>query len=386
MRYLLVLAIGQNVGWGTIGLLTVLGADIAAGLDMSLPSAFMGSTVFYVTMGLVAPVMGAAFVRLGARRLLVAGSLGLALGFAALGASQDIVTYLAAWLVLGLSGATSLSTAAHIALNEALGAKAGRAIGALMIASGLSGTIFWPITAYLSQGMDWRLVCALYAALLVATAVLYLGGLPMRPNAEPGTNKGVEAPPPVELGGTFYIVAAAISLNAFVTFGFSGIIIELLKSYGLPLATATTLASSLGIIQISARALDFLGGQRWDGLNTALVAGPTLLASLLLLLVMPEPSLVAIIGFIVIYGFGAGALAVSRATMPLVFYDRADYARALSRIALPLNLLSAAAPPILVALLEGIGPSLMLLVASTCSAAALGLLVMLHLRRPAQRR
>ena len=41
--------------------------------------------------------------------------------------------------------------------------------------------------------------------------------------------------------------------------------------------------------------------------------------------------------------------------MPLVFYDKADYATAMATIALPMNLINALAPPTLAALLTSVG-------------------------------
>lgn len=380
LRYFIVLALGQNVGWGTVGLLAVLGTTMAADLGLPPPVIFAGTSAFYVTMGLCAPLLGFAFIRFGARTLLAAGSLLSALGFLLLAASHGTIPYFLAWAVLGLAGSASLSTAAHIALNEALGARAKNAIGLLMIASGLSGTIFWPTTAYLSGLTDWRMICLVFAALLLCAAVLYALGLP-RPQAvtAPAANAPAAAPPPTQ--ATFYLVAAAIALNAFVTFGFSAILIELLKGLDVQPDLAVALASSLGIIQVAARAFDLLGGAKWDGLATALVAAPALVLSLVLLLVFGA-AWAGVVGFILVYGVGSGALAVSRATMPLVFYDKADYARALTRIALPLNLISAAAPPTLIALLDGIGPRAVLIAALVCSGLALGLLLLLNQRRP----
>lgn len=46
---------------------------------------------------------------------------------------------------------------------------------------------------------------------------------------------------------------------------------------------------------------------------------------------------------------------VARATMPLVFYDKAASAKASAQIALPLNLLSAVWAPVLAALLTSYG-------------------------------
>lgn len=379
LRYLIVLAIGQNIGWGTVGLLAVLGSEIATSMALPPPLIFAGSSVFYITMGLCAPFLGPAFIRFGARTLLAVGSLGAALGFIALAASQEAVTYLAAWAILGLAGSASLSTASHIALNEALGARARNAIGLLMLASGLSGTIFWPTTAYLAGLTDWRMICLIFAALLLFAAALYAVGLPRpAPSGTLADKAPATAVPPAQT--TFYLVAAAIALNAFVTFGFSAILIELLKSLDVQPALAVGLASSLGIIQVAARGIDLLGGAKWDGLATALVAAPALVLSLILLLVFGA-SWIGVVGFILIYGIGSGALAVSRATMPLVFYDKAYYARALTRIALPLNLISAAAPPALIALLDGVGPQAVLIASIVFSSVALGLLIVLNGRR-----
>ena len=90
----------------------------------------------------------------------------------------------------------------------------------------------------------------------------------------------------------------------------------------------------------------------------------------------------AVAAFILIYGISSGALAVSRATMPLVFFQKHDYARAASTIALPLNLLAAAAPPVLIGLLDHFGTTTLLLTAAGCSALAYSLLLVLHRLRP----
>jgi hypothetical protein len=80
---------------------------------------------------------------------------------------------------------------------------------------------------------------------------------------------------------------------------------------------------------------------------------------------------------------GSGAFAVARATIPLVFYDRAEFTKATSRIALPLNLISAGSPPILAALLTQQGSNALLGLAMTCSCGALLILLWLRRLRPA---
>ena len=129
-------------------------------------------------------------------------------------------------------------------------------------------------------------------------------------------------------------------------------------------------------IQVSARGLDYIGGGRWSGLATGLAAAiviPIGFATLLL----AGPAYWAIAVFMLLYGGGGGAMAVARATMPLVFYDQAAFARASSQIALPASIAGAASPPIFVWVLTTFGSHAVLSVALVCSLIALTLLLCL---------
>ena len=224
--------------------------------------------------------------------------------------------------------------------------------GALMLVTGLSSSLFWPLAAFLSHTVDWRTICLIYAATLALLSLPLLAfGLPRRGQLpfEPETAAPVAAAAAVT-GGTFWLVVMAIALNAFVTYGFSAILIELLKAEGLPPAEAVAFGSALGIIQVGARGLDFLGGGRWDGIATGLMAGIALPVAMMTLIV-GAGAYWSVVAFILLYGLGSGALAVARATIPLVFYDKAAFAKTTSQIALPLNVISALSPPGLAALL-----------------------------------
>ncbi len=381
---LIVLAITQVVGWGTVGLLAVIGRQVAVDLHMSISSVFAGSSVLYVVMGLWAPVLAMAFTRFGARRVMVAGTIIAAPGFVLLSVSHGPALYFAAWAILGTAGSATLTTAAYIMLNEIAGRDAKRAIGALMLVTGLSSSIFWPTASFLSDAVGWRGTCLVYAGAMVLVCLpFYVFGLPRR--AEPQAEASLAAPStsesPILQKGTFFLIVSAIALNAFVTFGFSAVLIELLKTEGLSPTEAVTFGSMLGVVQVSARGLDFLGGERWDGITTGLFAGLAVPVAMLLLM-MSGGSHWTIAAFILLYGLGSGGLAVARATMPLVFYDKAEFAKATSRIALPLNLISAASPPILVGLLAHFGSNVLLGLAMLCSCGALLILLWLSRRRP----
>ncbi|MGY4416838.1 hypothetical protein ACVWW4_008574 [Bradyrhizobium sp. LB7.1] len=225
-------------------------------------------------------------------------------------------------------------------------------------------------------------MCLVYAAMmLVINLPLFAVLAPRRKVAGDGGGPLKSSPPPAIPRSTFSLVVAAITLNAFVNFGIGAIMIELLRAEGLAPAQALLFGSMLGVIQVSARGLDFLGGGRWDGITTGLVAG-TALPVAMLLLMSSEGATWAVAVFILLYGAGSGAMAVARATIPLVFYDQAEFAKAMSMIALPLNLASALSPPLLVGLLTQFGSRGALGLTFVFSCATVLILVLLGRRRP----
>lgn len=383
-RALVVLALTQLIGWGTIGLTAVVGRPVAADLAMDITAVFAGNSVLYLSMGLCSPLLARPFVELGGRTVMMVGTVISALGFVLLSNASGPIMYFAAWLLFGVGGSASLSTASYIVLNEIAGRNAKGAIGALMLVTGLSSSIFWPTTSFLASVLGWRYTCLVYAAaLLVVSLPLLAFALPRRRKAD---IEGVaDHVPAVELHApsrsTFYLLTAGIGLNAFVAFGMSAVLIELLKAEGLSASDAVSLGSVLGVVQVSARAIDFLGGGRWDGITTGIVAGVALPIAMLLLM-LSGSSFSTVAAFILLYGLGSGALAVARATMPLVFYDKAEFAKASSRIALPLNVLSATSAPVLVWLLSEFGSNSLLALTLLCSCASLAVLLMLRRRRP----
>ena len=382
---LAVLAITQVIGWGTLSLPAVLGRDMAVDLGLSLSAVFAGNSVLYVAIGLCSPLLARSFARHGGRRVMMVGTLVAAAGFTMLSAARGPISYYIAWLGLGVAGSATLSTAAYVVLNEVAGPGARRAIGALMLVTGLSSSIFWPVSAVIAAQLGWRGTCLVYAALLLLVSLPLIAALlPKRRNEQPtlASDAGSAMARPEPSQGTFYLLTAAIALNAFVTMGLSAVLIELLKVEGLTALEAIGFGSMLGVIQISARALDLLGGGRWDAITTALAAGLALPLAMLLLMVWGG-SAGAVAVFIVVYGLGSGALAVARATMPLVFYDGAAFAKASAQIALPLNLLSATAAPVMAALLTSFGSNTLLSLTLICSSAALLMLLLLRLLRPA---
>ena len=380
---LVALAVTQIIGWGSVMLLTVVGRDIAADLGMELSAVFAGSSVFYVIMGLISPVMARPLSRFGARWVMLAGSAVSAPAFVLMAFADGPIPYFLSWALLGAAGSAGLNTAAYVLVSEIAGTATRWAISALMLATGLASSIFWPVTAALSTAFDWRGAALIFAGLIAFVSIpIEVFALP-RKQATPA----VQTPADTPTGASplprriFWLLSAAIVFNAFVTFGLSTLFVELLKGEGLAAAEAVALASLLGVLQVAARLIHFFAARRWDEITTALIAGIGLILALILLL-FASGSHVLVLAFVGIYGLGSGALAVARATMPLVFFDKADFARAIARIALPLNIISAIAPPVFAALLTASGSAAVLGLALGFSVLALAALIQLaRLRR-----
>jgi hypothetical protein len=146
------------------------------------------------------------------------------------------------------------------------------------------------------------------------------------------------------------------------------------------LAKAVAIASLLGVFKVGGRVIDLLGGNRWDGLSTGIVSGAMIPIGLMIMWI-GDSGFLSVAGFLVIYGVGSGAFAVARATMPLVFFEKDDYAAVMATIALPMNLINALAPPVLAALMTGIGAHEVFAVLGALSTIAFTILWQLNRKR-----
>src|SRR5207237_8085370 len=141
--------------------------------------------------------------------------------FVLLAHSTGPASVFTAWVILGAAGSATLATATYILLNEIAGRNARRAIGALMLVTGLASSVFWPTTSFLSGALGWRGTCLIYAGLMILVCVpLNIFGLPRRTERKEdvGPVRSV-AEPRIVRRTTFYLIVLATVLCGFVTFG-----------------------------------------------------------------------------------------------------------------------------------------------------------------------
>ncbi len=352
------LGLTQIVGWGTTFLMpSVLGRHIER--DLGLPSEIVygGITVMFGVGALFAPRVGRLLDRTGARSVMTVGSIVYALSLAALSFSQGLATYLLCWAAMGIASTLALNTPASIALAQVAGARARQAIAVLAIVGGFASTVFWPVSEALEVFFGWRGVLLIYAAIhLLVCAPVHLLTLPGRVKAGPQAAAGATAAPAPSdhTRRIFLLLAIAFSCGAFIFTGFIVHAIGVLRGLGHDPASALLLASLIGPAQVAVRLIELVFGHRYAISSSALFAAAVLPLGLGLALLAGGNFAIALL-CLVAYGIANGLKAVLRATLPLALFGRAQFGTYLGRLALPQGIVSAAAPPVLAAVMANYG-------------------------------
>lgn len=347
------LGIGQILAWGsTYYLPAVLAPTIAADLGVPLAPIVGGLTVGLVAASLVSPRVGRAIEATGGRTVLAFASLTMAAGLGALAFAQGLVTYLAAWLVIGIGMGAGLYDAAFSTLGKLYGREARAAITNLTLFGGFASTVCWPLSAFLVETLGWRGTCLAYAAIHVCvTAPIHLRLVPRLPPPAP------PPPAPANAGGAAgadatapsaapphpllpLALATGLTIGAIASATMSVHVISLLQERGTSLAAAVALAALIGPAQVGARVIEAVIGRRFHPILTAAASTLLTLAGIgVLALGLPVLAL-----GLVLYGAGIGIRSIVRGTLPLALFGQHGYAALMGRLALPQLLVGALAP------------------------------------------
>jgi len=368
IRAVAALSLTQLIGWGsTFYLPAVIGPAIARELDIGLTMVMAGPTIMLVVMAMVSWPLSSIFERHGARPIMTWGGALGAGGLLILGLAHGPILYILSWLTLGLAGTCMLTTPAQIAVSEIAGDTARRVLGVLILAGGLTSTIVWPLTGLLQDQWGWRATTLFFAALMLfVCAPLHWTTLARQPK-EKSAKKAALEPAPIH-GPSFTLLAASFAANGFVTWGFALTIIILFEAAGLDHAGALAAAAFIGIARWAGRMVDLLGSRRWSGFTIGLTGSALFPLSFAVLLL--SNSFTGAMLFATLYGIASGITAVTRATLPLQIFPTGTYARASARLAVPLNLSYAAAPPLFTTAVTYAGPQAALWLAMAISSIA----------------
>lgn len=369
------LGVTQIIGYGTLYYsFSILAPGIAVDLNVAVEWVYGCISLALLAGGLISPWAGGLADRLGAGRVMSAGSIGAAAALAVCGLVGSTIAFLAGMVLVELASAFVLYSTAFAFLAQTTGARAQRSITYLTLIAGFASTIFWPLTTWLLQAMDWHHVYFLFAALNLVVCLplhLWLSRFAQIAAARPAETVVTAAPTIVDNANfVFVLIVLGFSLAGFVSAATLFHMVPMLGLLGLG-ASGVWVASLLGPAQVASRLINMGFGKDIPAPVLAVISAITMPLALGTL-AMSAPSTAGAIAFAVIFGLGSGLFSIVSGTLPLAIFGKAGFGKRLGWIGLGRLGLSALAPFALSLALGAIGPkpSLWILAAAgvTCVA------------------
>ena len=340
------IGVGQILGWGSaFYLMAVIARPVAEETGWGYTTIISGHMLSLLIAGLVSPQVGRVIESVGGRGVLAFSSVLMAAGHLLLALSHQLLSWYAAWALLGLAMACGLYDAAFSALGQIYGAKARPAITNVTLFGGLASTICWPFTAFMIANFGWREACLAFAAVhLFLMAPAHLLCLPQAP-AEPlawRQDEGASDEEPATFSRLFLLLGIILALAAAVSAIISVHLIAILQGRGLSLAAAVATGALFGPAQVTARILERMLGGGIHPIWTLAIS--ILLTCFGLLLLGLETDASLIVFALILYGAGNGINSIAKGTVPLALFGPRYYARIMGRLALPQLVVQALAP------------------------------------------
>ena len=349
--------VAQLYAWGVIYYpFSVTGKMIAADVGLSIEAAFAGYSSMLLVSAVFAPWVGRAIDRRGGRVTLALGTLWAAGALAVAATARGPTSFYLSCALLGVASALVLYDAGFAALVQVAGRQGRRAITYVTFLGGFASTVFWPITAFLSERWGWRTTYLVFAAGLVAICLpIYLSALGRGPDViETAGSADAHAHPDDEtpLEGTarrraFVWFATAIAAHQLVIAGLLIHMIDAMRQAGLTGEQAILVGMAFGPGQVLARFAEMIWGARFPAVVGARIS-TLLLPPALLFLLSGSMSLVLALCFSAALGMSNGLMTIARGTVALALFGRRGYGAISGDLALA-GLFSRAAGPLVLA-------------------------------------
>lgn len=350
----IVLALGltQIIGYGTLYYsFGSLAPHVAASFGWTEEWVYGALSASLLVSGLISPISGRLADRYGAGRMMGFGSLlaALALGLSAV--APNGITFALALLVTEIATAFVFYATAFTLLVQASGGRAQNSITHLTLIAGFASTLFWPLTSFLLEHLDWRMVYLLFAGLNLAICVpvhFLLAGYVRRRAASPGphsTGAHMPAPPmvaPEQQGKVFLLLMVSFSLLSFVMSAILVHMVPMLASLGLG-STAVVATTLFGPSQVASRLINLQFGRNLSQPMLGLISAAVMPAGLLVL-VLTAPSPIGTAVFAMLFACGTGLSSIAGGTLPLALFGATGYGRRQGILSSARLVVSAVAP------------------------------------------
>lgn len=383
-RWRLVLTLGftETISWGVLYYaFSVFVEPMQAELGWSRAEITGAFSLAIVVLGLVGVPVGHWLDRRGPRLLMTAGSvLGVALVLA-WSMTDDLATFYALWILMGVCWSATLYGPAFATVTAHFRERRTEALTVVTLMAGLASTIFFPLAAFLVEPLGWRSALVALAAILAVTIPLHafvLRRAPDPPTHDPelslSLGEALRHPSFRWLALGFVCYALGIGLMVHL--------VPYLGGRGFDLTTAATIAGLVGAMQLVGRiALAPLERRLKPTTLIALVYGMQPVAIVFLLL---GPAGIAPWVFVALFGASRGADTLIRNTVVARLYGPRRFASISAVLSLVITFAWASGPIALGAVYDTFGgyePGLWVIAATSVVAAAA---VVIATRRPGE--
>ncbi|WP_438437778.1 MFS transporter [Kluyvera sichuanensis] len=333
------LAAGGNqlINWGiSFYMPGTFARAIAQDTGWSSAHIYLGLTLAMLMMALLSPWVARLLAHFGGQRVVVCGTLLIAVGCLLMSVIHTLFGWYIAWLITGIGMRLALYDGLFAALVNLYGQRARVTISRVTLAGGLASALFWPLGAALLTVTDWRGALLVYGLLGIVSALLLMR-LPNQKLPPVPARRAASASAHDRRTGLLY--AALIALVTFISNGTSTHLPEFIAAHGLPVAVGML----WGVGQTGARFLEVASGSALTPIKLTLLT--TFFIPLCFVLGMSSTHITwAAGGFVLGYGAINGLTTVFKATLPLQLFAAEEYARRTGVLLIPAQVLAAASP------------------------------------------
>lgn len=367
----LLIGVSMTIGYGTLYYpFAILGPEIARAQGWSTGFVFGVFSVALLTSAVTASLVGRAMDRFGARPVMVAGSCLAALTLFNLSLVQSMVGFAIAMLLIEFAARMVQYETGFAALTAIHGRHARRAIAHVTLVAGFASTVFWPLIHWLLGFMDWRGVCLVLAATNLLIALPIHAIIPRAPkyarDLEPAESS-IRDPGLLQPGNrtpAFLFMAIAFAGGSFLMSAVHTSFFLILGEMGREAALAALAGAVIGPMQVAARLIEMLTGERVASSVVGVISSVALLLGLTCLVagLWLDGDLI-VIAFAVSFGIGQGLNFIARAILPARLFGTDGYGALTGNLA-TIRLFAMAGAPVCTALAvshAGVGATFALL-------------------------
>jgi MFS family permease len=252
------MAVSQLVAWGTLYYAyAVLAPELAATLAVSTRLIALAFSGTLVVAGAGAPLVGRWLDRVGARPVLVAGSLVGPIALLAIAATDNGLSLAVAFIVLGVAQALALYESAFRAIVDWFPHDGTRRRAFLLVTTlgGFASTVFVPLVAALVAEYQWRIATVVLAGILAVVAIPTALLLPdRRRSTDPPHTSAAPVDDHGPRRGTRRL-RLAFGLHAFTSTAVAVSLVWHLAESGMSMMHAAWITGLLGAAQVPGRLL-----------------------------------------------------------------------------------------------------------------------------------